>query len=621
MSLNNLQVGQINPTQLMYTYGVGAIVDLPHFSAIVMGLDDWPRDPNIMPKINEPRLLRILRAQPYGSSVQALRALPFSRETEMSRPLDASSRVGVPIAAFPRWMVCPACRALGKVGQLFEPADQIYPPDQIHFKHVSCERQRPPMAVPARILAACENGHLDDFPWVEYAHRNVPCNAPRLRLFEFGTTGEARDLLVKCDECGKSQNLTHAFDREQRDSLPMCRGRRPHLRDYDPTPCEHHLRPLVLGASNLWYAVTLGILAIPSTVDRLELFLDENWSTLNNATSREILDFIYEQGLIRGLIEFPRDRVWSAIEKRRAQDANAEAPTSDTTDLKLPEWQAFSNPDAQAQTEDFRLRAVPAPERFKSLLAQVVLVEKLREVRSLVGFTRIDVLDELSEGEADSEQTVAPLVRGELQWVPTVEVRGEGIFIQFSENQVQTWLRKSALHQTDQVFRQAHYQWRDARGITPPEAHYPTLRYVFLHTFAHALMRQLALECGYSQASVRERIYSRTAEEPGGPMAGVLIYTAAPDSEGTLGGLVSQGNPETLERLITQSLEDAQLCSSDPTCAEKLPNVGGNNIDGAACHTCLFAPETSCERGNRYLDRALLVRTLKQTEQAFFTIG
>lgn len=620
MTLNNLQVGQINPTQLMYTYGIGAMVDLPHFSALVMGLDDWSRDPHVMPEISEPRLLRIVRAQPYGASVQALRALPFAHEDDLSRPLDAASRVGVPVATFPRWMVCPACRALGKVGQLFEPADQVYPPDRIHFKHVSCEKQRPPMAVPARILAACENGHLDDFPWVQYAHGNAPCPAPKLRLYEFGTTGEARDLVVKCVECGKSQNLTHAFDHEQRENLPMCRGRRPHLRDFDPTPCENHIRPLVLGASNLWYPVTLGTLAIPSTVDRLELFLDENWTTLKNATSREILDFIYQQGLIRGLVEYPRDQLWSAIERRRAQAENPTPPNGESLDLKLPEWQSFSNPTLQPETQDFKLRAVSSPPRYSDQIAQVVLVEKLREVRSLVGFTRIDILDELGEGEGEAEQSIAPLTRGALEWVPTVEVRGEGIFIQLSEERIQAWLRQSALYQTDQAFRQAHAQWRAARGIESPDAHYPTLRYVLLHTFAHALMRQLALECGYSQASVRERLYSRTPDEPNGPMAGVLMYTAAPDSEGTLGGLVSQGEPETLERLITQALEEAQLCSSDPTCAEQMPNVAGNNVDGAACHTCLFAPETSCERGNRYLDRALLITTLKRSEQGFFTL-
>ena len=144
------------------------------------------------------------------------------------------------------------------------------------------------------------------------------------------------------------------------------------------------------------------------------------------------------------------------------------------------------------------------------------------------------------------------------------------------------------------------------------------MRYILLHSFAHALMRQLVLECGYASASVRERIYSRPPEEEGGPMAGILIYTAAPDSEGTLGGLVSLGRPATLARHMAQALDAAGLCASDPLCAEHPPSQTGRTLHAAACHACLFAPETSCERGNRYLDRSVLVSTVAQADLAFF---
>ena len=164
----------------------------------------------------------------------------------------------------------------------------------------------------------------------------------------------------------------------------------------------------------------------------------------------------------------------------------------------------------------------------------------------------------------------------------------------------------------------AHRSWRIARYLKPPEAAYPGVRYALLHSFSHALMRQFALECGYTAASIRERIYSREPKEAGGPMAGILIYTAAPDSEGTLGGLVSLGEPRTLERHIETALEAMHLCASDPTCAEHRPGSTGISVHGAACHACLFAPETSCERGNKYLDRSLLVVTVERDDLAFF---
>jgi hypothetical protein len=167
------------------------------------------------------------------------------------------------------------------------------------------------------------------------------------------------------------------------------------------------------------------------------------------------------------------------------------------------------------------------------------------------------------------------------------------------------------------LFHEAHIAWRSMRRILPPEANDPTLRYVLLHTFAHALMRQLTLECGYTAASIRERIYALPAKSEGGPMAGILLYTAAPDSEGTLGGLVSLGQPNQLGYHIDGALDEMQHCASDPLCAEHTSRED-RTLHQAACHACLFAPETSCERGNKYLDRSVLVSTVERADLAFF---
>ena len=135
---------------------------------------------------------------------------------------------------------------------------------------------------------------------------------------------------------------------------------------------------------------------------------------------------------------------------------------------------------------------------------------------------------------------------------------------------------------------------------------------------SHALINELALECGYSPASLQERIYARDPGEEGGPMAGLLIYTAASDSEGTLGGLVSLGERGRFEGILQQALERARLCSADPLCAEHTPDASEDVLHNASCHACLFVPETSCERGNRYLDRATLVATLSADDLHFF---
>jgi hypothetical protein len=183
---------------------------------------------------------------------------------------------------------------------------------------------------------------------------------------------------------------------------------------------------------------------------------------------------------------------------------------------------------------------------------------------------------------------------------------------------LQKWQAAPAVKALQNEFFESHKAWRKLRKLKPVEDNFPGIRLVLLHSLAHALMRQIVLDCGYSAASIRERLYSRQPEEYGGPMAGILLYTAAPDSEGTLGGLVDLGNPLTLGRHLQQALESMRLCASDPLCAEHHPDTTGRSIHGACCHACQFSPETSCERGNRYLDRSVLVETFSQTNVCFF---
>ena len=286
----------------------------------------------------------------------------------------------------------------------------------------------------------------------------------------------------------------------------------------------------------------------------------------------------------------------------------------------MPEWRVFTHYLPERNNEEFRLQPVAAPPRYAHLLEQVVLVERLREVQALTGFTRIDAPGETLESDDEEEQirTIAPLSRQPARWLPAIEVRGEGIFLHFREPVIRAWLAQPAVVDRAGAFHSAHRRWCQARAIDPDERPDPGMRYVLLHSFAHVLMRQMAMEAGYTAASIRERIYARGPDEPGGPMAGILLYTAASDSEGTLGGLVKLGEPETLERHILAALENAALCASDPTCAEHEPSDDGMSLHAAACHACLFAPETSCERGNRYLDRSVLVNTFAQSGLAFF---
>lgn len=619
MSKQPTRVGEVRPSQLLYTYGVGAIIDLPRLSVIVTGLEDWPTAAPAVQPVVEDRLLLAVRHQ--LPAVKKMLSPPIVADSGLPvDPFEQTATIGVPVASFPRWMVCPLCRLLAPLSSgLFKLKEQPFRPNETAYRHENCNKsRRPPDVVPARFLVACENGHLDDFPWLEFVHRGEPCDTPRLRLREFGPSGEARDLEVECESCGVKRRMSEAFGKQNRELMPVCRGRRPHLRDYDPDGCTHKMRTLTLGASNTWFPVVYSALAIPVESGKIAALVEENWAVLQGVTAAAVVGFLRSSGQLGELSQFGDEEIWQAIEARHGQDAGAAPPPEEPPDLKAPEWAVFSQYNPDLNGPDFRLHPVPPPDPYQPYFDQVVLVERLREVRAMVGFTRLDAAGELTDPDLSVFVEPAPLVRQTAAWVPALEVRGEGIFIQFNEARIQAWLQAAAVAARGDAFVEAHKKWRSARHISDPEVGFPGMRYVLIHSFAHALMRQMALESGYGAASIRERIYARPAEKPGGPMAGLLLYTSAPDSEGTLGGLVNLGRPETLARHISQALESMRLCASDPLCAEHPPSRTGRTLHAAACHACQFAPETSCERGNKYLDRSLLVPTVEHNDLAFF---
>lgn len=612
VAMQKSEVGELRPSQVLTTFGVGSIVDLPHLSVMVMGLDDWPIAHSR--EISENRLLLSVQ-EVLGPQARQLLTPPQVEETFGSRAnwFDESHLIGVPVAPFPRWMVCSQCRLLAPLSSgLFEPKVEAYRPDRARYMHHCTTQGRPPSVVPARFVVACNKGHLDDFPWLEFVHGGpTECKGP-LYLYEVGPSGEAADVQVECRKCGKKRRMAEAFGAQNREQMPPCGGRNPHLRSADPEGCDvEHVTPILQGASNSWFPVMLSVLSVPQAADRLAQLVEDSWSVLEKAQSQQNIELLRQVGQLRDLSEYTDEQVWGAVQKRREGGGES---SPEPADLKTPEWSVFSNPGAAPESRDFKLRGVEPPDDYARFFEGIVLAEKLREVRALVGFTRIESARDFDTPFDVPASMRAPLSRRASTWVPASETRGEGIFFKFSEAALAEWSRRARDHGDE--FLRAHKQWRASKNLNP-EVGFPGMRYILLHTFAHALIRQFSVECGYTTASVAERIYSRSPEEDGGAMAGVLIYTAAPDSEGTLGGLCALGEPRRLGRHIDQALDRMRLCASDPLCAEHLPTTDAT-LHAAACHACTFLPETSCERGNKYLDRSVLVDTVERTGLAFF---
>lgn len=608
------EVGEVRPSQTLTTYGVGSLVDLPNLSVIVMGLDDWKVSHSS--EISEERLLRSAQSI-AGPQVARFMTPPRGPESKgvQSNWFDESRQIGVPVAPFPRWMVCTRsqCRLLAPLSSgLFEPKQPPYHPEKASYVHNCTTKGAPPMVIPARFLVTCDRGHLDDFPWLEFVHRGPSdCSGP-LRMFEFGPSGEMADVTIACDKCGSKRRMVEAIGPVGSQNLPACTARRPHLRDHDPNGCDcDNVRPIALGASNLWFPVVISALSVPQAADDLGRLVEENWAVLAKASSIAVLHAFREIGTLKDLSKYTDEQIWQKIEEK---NAGTESNEDDPDDLKAPEWRVFSNPASALESRSFKLKTVEPPEDYTSYFDKIVLVEKLREVRSLVGFTRVMSPRDFDNPKEVPEDRRAAISRRQPTWLPASETRGEGIFFQFSEAKVQEWVQANRPYERE--FELTHTAWRASKNIPNPEIGNPGIRFVLLHSFAHALIRQLSIECGYTSASISERIYSRNLQD-GEPMAGVLIYTSAPDSEGTLGGLCALGKPDKLNRHIKRSLEKVRLCSSDPLCSEHA--VGdGDTLHGASCHACSFLPETSCERGNKYLDRAALVTTLKRSDMAFF---
>ena len=601
-----VRVGTIRPSQAIHSYGVGSLIDLPNLSVMVGGLDRW--DTTRQEVITEDRLLDAVRTR-LGAQVEVLRALPAEPSTP--NPYDDWARVGVPVSIFPRWLRCTACNRLFPVASgALKLETNMYRPDRTRYVHPNCDRARkPPPAVPARFVAGCTNGHLDDFPWVRFAHDGVAiCPNPILQVNDIGSGGRATDLLVKCLSCGAKSTLAKAFGPVAKTVMPQCRGRHPHI-GLATEPCGEQLRSLVLGASNLWFNSSVSVLSLPVGGGSLGQLVYDHWAELEKMPVKEVLTYALTSNrtLKSAFAGHDADEIWDAIEARRAGAKGVPG-----ADVHGPEWVALTTGSKGQTSPHFEAEPIAAPPDFAGKLAGVTLAHRLRVVTALCGFSRI------SAGEpGDQGATVRLETEGSPSWVPVVENRGEGIFLGFDETAVQDWESQAFDNPLFVALRRAHRDYRQARNLDPGEG-WPGERFVLLHSLSHALINELAIECGYSSASISERIYSRAPGDGPEPMAGILLYTSAPDAEGTLGGLVNLGKSTELGPILRRALERSGLCSSDPLCADHVPDSATGALHGATCHACLLVAETSCERGNRYLDRSVLVDTFGHTGLEFF---
>jgi hypothetical protein len=472
--------------------------------------------------------------------------------------------------------------------------------------------------VPVRFVSVCPKGHIDEFPWVEWAHCKrgelgsaKPCAAPKLRLNYTGKAG-LLGLLVKCEACGqKAHSLMGSAGKNGLAGI-KCSGNRPWLGPAGKEACDHPASPVSVprGATNLYFAKVASSILIPPYTTPIRKLIDDahNWSVLTSGMQEGGKP---DEARLRFFAEMRRidvNELRSAVEQKLAGLGAPSAQPESEEEYRYAEYKALLAEEGRSEDDLVlrrqRLDAYDAD--IASYFSDIVLVEKLAETRALTGFARINPPPMREFDRGDQSQ----LALNPVPWLPAIRVYGEGIFITLNRERLDAWaaIASSRIQRMVSNHKAACKEsGRLPRRLTPS--------FVLLHTLAHALIRRLSFECGYGSSSLRERLYC--SDDPAIRMAGILIYTAAGDCEGTLGGLVRQGKHGRFEGIMRGAIEDARWCGSDPLCAESA-GQGTDSVNLAACHACTLVPETSCEEGNRFLDRLTLIGELKKPEIGYF---
>lgn len=637
---------QIRIGQLIAPFGPGSLYTdrrgTPH---VLCGLDHWfkrtdqilglvPCDDRTEFERFEPRLAALLHVDRFCSPPD-FRAVRWG---EIERPPNAL--LNVPAQRFPRWY------RHTKTGQLrrfnLHTARIDNPKDGGRYQ-------------PVRFVSVCDGGHLCEFPWKEWI--GCQCGGDGALVLTDRGGSELASITVKCTECpsgspgrnGRSLAGTtvnpdpgeqSAFER----AGITCPGDRPWLGEgAGEKGCRHSLIGALINQTNLYFGRTITAILLPdlerqdSVITQLKNEIEQDAGTLGiartiwNMGNRTGTAALIQNGLAARGVLSDLEQIEEALERlfdpaRAKLPAGAVAPVDPESDLlafRRAEFNIIRHEVNEPQhVPNLRVITTTVPVELAPWLAKVNLVERLRETRVFYGFDRLRQDPNPLAGMPDTAMRQlfrAPPNQSQDRWLPAIEVFGEGIYIELNEQSITQW-------QNDEA------QWLETRlddgfimriagvfqTLSPsPASRDWASRYLLVHSLAHILINQLVFECGYSTASLRERLY--ISADGAAPMAGFLIYTAAGDSDGTLGGLVRLGHPERLGRVVQRALSRAAWCSSDPVCSENLGGQGSRLANLAACHACVLLPETSCETINQGLDRAMVIGTPEEREHGFMS--
>lgn len=593
--------GQIRQSQMLTTFGPGSMLDLPTHSVLVGGLDHWLQRGD---EVHEPRLVEKLKCcfDPPLDKLQLFAPPPDHEDPTLPK-------TGITAWQFPEWFITQDVED----GQGATVRSRLLVPRKAltHGKFIDRDKRRRPV-VPVRFVRACRRGHIGDIDWHAFVHGGPPAHRMQLFIDERGTSGDLSEVWVRC-ECGVQRPMSDAAKME-RQSLGHCDGSRPWLGPFTKEKCGEPSRLLVRTASNAYFPQILSVISLPEQNEELVQAVNQVWEHyLANVDSVEDLQYLRKKmpAVKAALEKYTDDVVVQYIQARKS--GGFFAPTKSVKQVELETLSGCKDEIGSNRPEgDFYARALPKTawdKPWMKAVEKIVLVHRLREVMAQIGFTRFESSVPDVEGELEMGVQAATLAR-EVSWLPAVENRGEGVFIQFQKDAIDAWYQKVAVKKRGKQLLEGFESWKHDHSQSKRE--FPGLTYIMLHSLSHLLITAMSLECGYPASSIRERVYA------GSSGYGILLYTGSPDAEGTLGGLVEAGRK--IAHHMEEALERGGLCSNDPVCAQHEPHNAHECrfLLGAACHGCLLIAETCCEQKNDFLDRALVVPTVDNLGAEFF---
>ena len=622
----------VRASQAVLQYGVGAMIDFPNQTLMTAAPEYWREQ---VVQIHDERLEKVLHVDYFG--------LPGGQD-------DPHCREGISYARFPEWYFCPKCRRFQPISDWVSDYRKSATqkrrdsdPDMVKF--MQCPKCRQDLVV-TRIIVACECGHIDDFPWVKWVHcKNMYggaqpiCSHPILTFKTSASSTEGLEgLTVSCESCGAKATLKGAFDKDSLKELDQkyegkysfrCTGRHPwkHTKD----KCVAYPKVLQRGSSSVYFPITVSSLVIPPYSSLITKKIEDSSAFAecksiisgykrNSAVSKELLPLLI-QGTIGEYAQkiaiekgIAAEKVQPILERKWVVPASEEEYLTTSVKYRAEEYEALSGEVSMSTDDygDFLREGTEISNYAIPFVRNISLIHKVREVQALVGFSRLKPVE--ANMADNSSDYIVPVKQQDTNWYPAYEVRGEGIFIEFDENAISKWQDSNPeiQHRVDVLnenYRKSFIGQSRPRKITA--------KFLLLHTISHALIKQLSFECGYSIASLKERLYCSEPAD-GKQMSGIFIYTASGDSEGTMGGLVRQGYADTFPGIFKKAMEESMTCSNDPVCSLSM-GQGRDSLNLSACYSCCLIPETSCEEFNIFLDRGTIVGTYENREMGFYS--